>query len=130
MTGVAFILIPVCKTCQQAFRQKYRRAFRRPLAMLLLVVAALGFAVGTIPALAGRDPESFPILPILCAVGLAVVSLPVAWIVIRRRALQAVPSPVQLRRYIRNRQVTFRFRRPDYTTDFLSYLVSAARSAE
>jgi len=129
-TGVAFILIPVCQTCQQAFRQKYRRVFWRPLAMVLLVVAAIGFAVGTIPALTGRDPQSFPILPILCAVGLVLVCLPVAWLVIRRRALQTVPPPVQLRRYIRERQVTFRFRRPDYTADYLSYLASAARAAE
>jgi hypothetical protein len=128
-TGVAFILIPVCETCQQEFRRKYRRAFWRPLAMVLVVIALAGFAVGTIPALTGRDPKSFPILPILCSLGLVLLSLPGAWIAIHRRALRAVPPPVQLRRYIRNREVSFRFRRPEYTADFLSYLAGAARSA-
>jgi hypothetical protein len=37
---------------------------------------------------------------------------------------------VQFRRYIRNRQVSFRFRRPEYTADYLSYLAGAARAAE
>ena len=129
-TGVAFILIPVCETCQQEFRKKYRPAFWRPLAIVLLVVAGAGFAVGTIPALTGRDPQSFPILPILSAAGLVVICSPVVWIVIRRRALRAVPPPVQLRRYIRNREVSFRFRRPDYTADFVSYVTRAARAVE
>ena len=88
------------------------------------------FAVGTIPALTGRDPKSFPILPVLCSLGLIVITLPVGWIAIKRCALRAVPPPVQFRRYIRNRQVSFRFRRPEYTADVVSLLDGAARSAE
>jgi protein-S-isoprenylcysteine O-methyltransferase Ste14 len=130
LTGVAFILVPVCETCQKAFRQKYRRAFWRPMTIVLLVIAVVGFAVGTLPALTGRDPRSFPILPILCSLGLVMVSLPVAWIVFKRRALKAVPPPVQFRRYIRNREVSFRFRRPEYTADVIALQAGAARSAE
>jgi hypothetical protein len=127
LTGVAFILVPVCETCQKAFRQKFRRAFWRPMAIVLLVIAVVGFSVGTLPALTGRDPQSFPILPILCSLGLIVISLPVAWMAIKRRALKVVPPPVQFRRYIRNREVRFRFRRAEYTADFVSFLEGAAR---
>ncbi len=129
-TGYALILIPVCEPCQKAFRQNYRRVFWKPLLIVLLVAAAAGFAIGAIPALTGRDPKSFPILPILCSLGLDVVIFPLAWVVLRKRALKAVPPPVQLRRYIRKHRVTFRFRRPEYTADVVSLLESAARTAE
>jgi hypothetical protein len=129
-TGYALILIPVCETCQKAFRQNYRRVFWKPLLIVLLVAAVAGFAIGTIPALTGRDPKSFPILSILCALGLDVVIFPLAWVVLRKRALQAAPPPAQFRRYIRDQQVTFRFRRPEYTADVLSLLGGGPRSAE
>jgi hypothetical protein len=129
-TGFALILIPVCETCQKAFRRNYRRAFWKPFSIVLLVAEVAGFAIGTIPVLTGRDPRSFPILSILCALGLAVVVVPLAWVVLMRRALRAAPPPVQVRRYIRNQQVTFRFRRPEYTADILSLLGSRPRSAE
>jgi hypothetical protein len=96
----------------------------------LLIVAIVGFAVGTIPALTGRDPKSFPILPILCGLGLSMLSFPVAGIVIKRRTLSRVPPPVQFRRYVQKQHVSFRFRRPEYAADFVSYLEAAARSAE
>lgn len=130
MTGFALILIPVCEECQKNYRQSYRRAFSRPLAIVLTLIAVIGFGVGVVPALTGRDPNSFPILPILSSLGLVLVSLPVAWFALRRRASNAVPPPVQLRRYIRNHRVTFRFRRAEYTADVVSHLESAARSVE
>jgi hypothetical protein len=130
MTGFALVLIPVCEECQKTYRQSYRRAFSRPMAIVLSLVAVIGFSVGTVPALTGRDPKSFPILPILSSLGLVLISLPLAWIALRRRAIKAVPPPVQLRRYIRNHRVTFRFRRPEYAADVVSHLESAARSAE
>lgn len=128
MTGFAFILIPVCEECQQAYRQNYRRAFWWPIAIVQKLVAVTGFCAGSIPALADIDPKSFPILPILCAIGLPLLSFPIVWFALRRRALKAVPPPVQLRRYIRNRRVSFRFRRPEYTAEVVSMLEAAARS--
>ena len=122
--------IPVCTTCQKSFRQNYRRAFWKPLLIGLVVAAVAGFALGTIPALTGRDPKSFPILSILCSLGLDMVIFPLVWVVLRRRALKAVPPPVQIRRYIRDRQVTFRFRRPEYTADVMSLLGSGPGSTE
>jgi hypothetical protein len=129
-TGFALIRVPVCETCQNAFRQKYRRAFWKPFLLVLFVVAIFGFALGTVPSLTGRDPKSFPILPILCALGAAMVSFPLVWIVIRRRALRVAPPPVQFRRYVRNMNATFRFRRPEYATDVVTFLEAAARSTK
>jgi hypothetical protein len=129
MTGFALILIPVCEKCQKELRQSYVQAFWRPIGIVMALLAAAGFCGGTIPALTGVDPKSFPILPILCSLGLAMIGFPIVWIVLRRRALKAVPPPVQLRRYIRNRRVSFRFRRSEYATEVVSLLEAAARSA-
>ena len=84
-TGYALILIPVCEPCQKAIRQNYRRVFWKPFLIVLLVAAASGFAIGAIPALTGRDPQSFPILSILCSLGLDLVVFPLAWVVLRKR---------------------------------------------
>lgn len=129
-TGFALILVPVCETCQIEFRRRYRRAFWRPLLLVLVVVAVVGFVVGTIPAMTGRDPKSFPILSILCSLGAALVILPIAWIVVGRRALKSVPPPVQFRRYVKNQHVTFRFRRPEYAAEVVTFLEAAARTTE
>ncbi len=128
MTGFADVLVPVCETCRTAFRQKYRRAFWKPLLWSICIVALMGFGMGAIPALTGRDPQSFPILSILCAGGLAVITLPIAWIIVKRRTLNKVPPPVEFRRYVRKDSVTFRYRRPEFTTEFVEYLEAAARS--
>lgn len=128
-TGFALILVPLCETCQGAMRRSYRRTFWKPLLLVLLVVAIVGFVVGTIPALSGRDPKSFPILSILCSLGAGLVSLPIVWIMIARRALKIAPPPVQFRRYVQNKNVTFRFRRPEYTAEVVTFLEAAARSA-
>jgi protein-S-isoprenylcysteine O-methyltransferase Ste14 len=130
MTGFAFILIPVCEECQKAYRRNYRQAFWRPMGIVMSLVAVAGFCGGAVPALAGIDPKSFPILPILCSLGLALASLPIVWIALRRHALKAAPPAVQLRRYVRNRRVSFRFRRPDYAAEVISLLEGAARSTE
>jgi len=130
MTGFALVHVPMCETCQASFRRNYRRAFWMPLLMVLLAVGACGFVVGMIPAMTGRDPKSFPILPILCGIGAILISFPIAWIVIARRAVKIVTPPVEFRRYVRDRKVAFRFRRPKYTADFVNFLEAAARSME
>jgi hypothetical protein len=121
-TGFALILVPVCETCQRAFRNNYRRAFWKPFLIVLLVIASVAFAFGTIPAVTGRDPKSFPILPLLCAFGAAILSFPMVWMVIKRRAHRRVPPPVQFRRYVRKQHVSFRFRRPEYAAEMASFL--------
>jgi|GEM_PF-6597945 len=126
MTGFADVLVPVCETCQTAFRHSYRRALWRPLLKILGLVAIAGFGVGALPALTGRDPKSFPVLSILCACAATAIASPIAWAIIKRRVLKKNPPPVQFRRYVRSLQVTFRFRRPEYTGDVVKFLEAAA----
>jgi hypothetical protein len=87
-------------------------------------MAVAGFIVGSVPAMTGRDPKSFPILSILGFFATALISSPFVWFAIKRRALRKSPPPVQFRRYVRNQNVTFRFRRPEYTTELLQFLES------
>jgi hypothetical protein len=129
MTGFALILVPVCATCQTAFRQNYRKAFWKPFALVLLFAAVVGFALGTIPAITGRDPKSFPILALLSACAAALAVFPPAMILIKRRVRNAAPPPVEFRRYVRDQHVTFRFRRPEYAAEVVEFLKAAARSS-
>ena len=118
------VLVPVCETCQGTFRRGYRSAFWPPLLKVLGAVALVAFAAGTIPALTGRDPKSFPILPILACAGAMLACFPFAWLAVKRRARRNVPPPVQFRRYVKNMQVTFCFRRPEYMHDVLALLAA------
>jgi hypothetical protein len=120
--GFALILVPVCETCQVTIRRGYRSAFWPPLLKTLGVVALVAFVVGTVPAITGWDPKSFPILPILAGCAGVFITLPFAWLTLKRRALAKVPPPVEFRRYVKNHCVTFRFRRPEYLTDVLAIL--------
>jgi hypothetical protein len=123
-TGFAMVLVPVCETCQGVFRGAYRSVFWPPLLKILGGVALVAFALGTVPALTGRDPKSFPILPILAACAAVLITLPFAWLAVKRRALRKVPPPVEFRRYVKNLCVTFRFRRPEYLADVLAILTA------
>jgi hypothetical protein len=122
MTGFAWIPIPVCGSCQRAFRQNYRRALWKPVAMLLAIAAAGGFLVGSLPALLGRDPKSFPILSILCAIAAGLIGLPVAWFLGKKWAIGMFPPPVELRRYLVEGSVSLRFRRPEYAEQVRAYV--------
>jgi hypothetical protein len=129
-TGFALILVPVCEVCQRTYLHRYRLAFWKPFLTILFVVAVAGFVVGTLPAISGRDPKSFPILSILCLCATALISSPFAWFVINRRVLKKLPPLVQFRRYVQNRNITFRFHRREYTADVLAVLGAAPPSTD
>jgi hypothetical protein len=130
-TGVVWIFVHVCGDCQTVYRRKFRRHFWKPLLITLCAMAVLGFALGTIPSISGRDPKSFPILPILASITLPLLSLPIAWFAFKGRALKVAPPPIEFRRYVRNRKLTLRFRNTEFLTDYLNYLkATVRRSAE
>jgi hypothetical protein len=117
--GHAPIAIPVCEPCQRAFQRTYRRAFWKPFLATVAIGAGTGFLAGLVVTGAQRK-FGFPEVAIIFSILLGVVSLFVGWFVSKRQATRIVPPPVQVRRYLKNGNVTLRFRRPEYAAQMLA----------